>query len=210
MYSLKLQYESRRGFTLVELILFMAISSMLMLTFFSVLTFNLKSSERSLLEDEMLLNGRYIIEYIKEETAQADRIIPSYSFSGLDEKFPTNIGFVIVNVKTYEEIVEDEKLFDEDKKIENKEYKEKYCNYSTYYFKDNKVIRIAVNKVGSNVLPYHGLFRGYNEIAGGVLDTSSITLKDNNLVEFDLSLGKDKKEIINFKSTISLRCPVVR
>lgn len=199
MYSLKLRYESRKAFTLVELILFMAISSLLMLTFFSVLTFNLRMSEKNLLEDEMLLNGRYILEYIKEEIANADRILPSSSFVGLDEKFPTNIGFVIVKVNSYEEIVKDEK-----------KYREKHCNYSTYYFKENKVIRIATDNIPANKLPYHGLFKGYNEIAGGLLDNSKITLQENDIVKFDLSLGEDNKSIVNFKSTIKLRCPVVR
>lgn len=198
MCSLKLPYENRRAFTLIELILFMAISSLLMLTYFSVLTFNLRVSERNLLEDEMLLNGRYILEYIKEEIAHADRIVTSSNFAGLDEKFPTNIGFVIVNVQPHNPTTEKITSLDS------------ICNYSTYYFNDNKIIRIAASKIGNNQLPYHGLFRGYNEIAGGVLESSKISLEQNDLVKFDLCLGEDKREIVSFKSTINLRCPVVR
>lgn len=198
MFSLTLQSENREGFTLIELILFMAISSLLMLTYFSVLTFNLRVSERNLLEDEMLLNGRYILEYIKEEIASADRIVPSSSFVGLDEKFPTNIGFVIVNIKPYNKLSTEKIISSED-----------VCDYSTYYFKDDKIIRLAANKIGNNQLPYYGLFSGHNEIAGGLLEDSKISLEQKNFIKFDLSLGENKKEIVRFKSTINLRCPVV-
>lgn len=197
MCSLKLRYESRKAFTLVELLLFMAISSMLMLTLFSVLTFHLRASERILLEDQMLLNGRYCIEYVKEEIANADRIILSHHFSGLDKNHPTNIGFVIANF--YYNTNKD------DGKIDTS------YNYSTFYFKNNKLIRIATdNFTVSTSYPYYGLFSGYNELSEGVLKDSKITLEENDLVKFDLSLGENKKEISKFKTTITLRCPVVR
>ena len=195
MWSLKLQYESRKGFTLVELILFIGISSMLMLTLFSILTFHIKTSEKILLEDEILLNGRYCIEYIKNEISNADKIIVSHHFQGLDEKYPSNIGFVIAKFR-----------YSMDDK---KEMKTSY-NYSTYYFQKNKLIRVATNNFTlSDELPYSKLFKGYNEISEGVLKASTITLQDHNLITFDLSLGENDKEIAKFNTTINLRCPVV-
>lgn len=210
MCNLAPQYGGKKGFTLVEVILGIAIMSLLIITFYTVLSFNLKVNESSLLEDEILLNGRYVLEYIKEEIISADRIVSSHRFEDLDTKFPTNIGFVIVKVIDYEKL---ESKKDDNKKAntEKKEYiyKEKECNYITYYFKEDSIIRIS-GKAPSNIFPYANLFKGYNQIGEGLLETSNIALQKNNLINIDLSLGKDKKEIASFKSTIIVRCPVVR
>ena len=95
MFNLKHGYLNKKGFTLLELILGIGIMSLLIITFYTILTFNLKVNEKALLEDEILLNGRYILEYIKGEINSADKIIVSDKFEGLDGKFPNNIGFVI-------------------------------------------------------------------------------------------------------------------
>lgn len=205
MYILKPPYGNKSGFTILELILFMAISSLLMMTFFSVLSFNARASERIMLEDEMLLNGRYAIEYIKERLISADQVILSKNFPGLDENYPTNIGFVIVE-HTY-------KALDKNNSPGEKSKKEFYIsyNYSTYYIEFGKLKRIGTSEYNNpNALPYYGSFQGHNVIIDCILEDSKIKLQDNNLVKFDISIGKDKKKVTDFKTTISLRCPVVR
>lgn len=199
MYNSVPRYQSKRGFTLIELILGISIMSLLIITFYTVLSFNLKVNESSLIQDELLLNGRYVSEYIKEEIMSADRIVSSYKFEDLDTKFPTNIGFVIVKVIDYE-------------KIESKKeyiYREKDCNYITYYFKEDSIIRVS-GRASSKSFPYVSIFKGYNQMGEGFLEISNINLQKDNLINIDLSLGKDKKGISSFNSTIVVRCPVVR
>lgn len=208
MWNLKPQYENKKvftikkGFTLVELMLSVGIMSLLIITFYTILSFNIKSNENNFLEDEILLNGRYIIEYIREEIVSADEIICSHHFSNLDTKFPTNVGFVIVKIADYEKSGSGDK--------DNK-YKPKGYNYITYYFKNDSIIRIAGNTSGNmQILPNADVFEGYNKIGELLLQNSNITLQQNNIIKMHLSLGKDNKEIAKFNSNISIRCPLVR
>ncbi len=202
MSNLQLQYENKKGFTLIELMLGLGIMSLLIMTFYTILSYNLKSNENNLLEDEILLNGRYILEYIKEEIASADKIICSHHFSNLDIKFPTNIGFVIVKVLDYEKAEVPEN--------DNK-YKAKGYNFITYYFKNDSIIRIAGNTTSDlQILPNADLFEGYNKIGELLLDNSNISLQDNNTIKLSLHLGKAYKEIASFNSNINIRCPLVR
>lgn len=210
MFNLGPRYLGKKGFTLIELILGIAIMSMLIIIFYTVLSFDLRVNEVSLLEDELLLNGRYVLEYLKEEIMSADRIVCSDRFENLDIKFPTNIGFVIVKVIDYEKL-ESKKDANKEANTEKKEYiyKEKECNYITYYFKEDSIIRIS-GKSPSNIFPYADIFKGYNKIGESILEASKIILQKDNLVRIELSLGKDEKEISSFKSNIIVRCPVVR
>lgn len=200
MFNLKHAYLNRKGFTLLELILGISIMSLLLITFYTILSFNLKVNEKALLEDEMLLNGRYMLEYIKEEIVSADKIISSDKIEDLDEKFPNNIGFVIVKVKGYEKRTP---------KSSDNIYKESGYIYTSYYFENNSIIRIA-GEVNNDKLPNFTIFKGYNKLGEGLLDSSSIKLQEDDLIDIDLSLGKDGKEIAKFKSTIAIRCPLVR
>lgn len=200
MFNLKHGYLNKKGFTLLELILGIGIMSLLVITFYTILTFNLKVNEKALLEDEILLNGRYILEYIKGEINSADKIIVSDKFEGLDGKFPNNIGFVIVKVTRYEKT---------NPKFKDNIYRESESSYTTYYFKDNNLIRIN-GKYPSNEFPYVSIFGGYNKLGERLLESSNIRLEEDNLIHIDLSMGKDGKEIAKFKSTIAPRCPLVR
>ncbi len=200
IFNLRNKHLNKKGFTLLELILGVSIMSLLIITFYNILSFNLKINEKALLKDEALLNGRYILEYIKEEIGSADKIICSDKFEGLDEKFPTNIGFVIVKVISYEKINPQSK---------DNIYKEKESSYTTYYFKNNSIIRIS-GKAASNKFPYVSIFEGYNKVGEGLLETSNIRLQEKDFIDIDLSLGENGKEIVNFKSTITVRCPLVQ
>src|SRR5690606_10959816 len=103
---------------LIELILSLAICSIIALSLISLLQFSISSCNLGNMEDEILLNGRYALEYIKREIKAAEKIISTEKFDSLDELYKDNFGFVIMNYDpgiTY-----------------------KY-NYATYYFKDNKI-----------------------------------------------------------------------
>ncbi len=208
MLKLKLVFQNRRGFTLIELVLGMLLISMLIITLYTCLSFTLKLNEKSIIEDEMLLNGRYILEYIKEEISSADKIISSSYFKDLNKKYPRNIGFVILKI---------------DMGLDNKNTDKNKFNlysYTTYYFQDDAIIRInAKRKVNKDrvfstektsiIFPTANEFTGYNKIGYNILRESNISLKDDNLISLDLYLKSEKSEISNFSSDIYVRCRVV-
>lgn len=208
MWKLKLVFQNKKGFTLFELVLGMAIMSILFLTLYSCLSFTLKLNQKSVAEDEILLNGRYILEYIKDEITSADKIINSSYFLDLDSKFPGNIGFVILN-KTISPINKDPT-------------KKKYdvYSYTSYYLENGTMIRInAKRDVEKDVLlstektiknfPGADEFRGYNKMAYDLLNSSKISLKENNIISFDLFFKNKNSQITSFKSDIFVRCKVV-
>lgn len=208
MWKFKLAFQNKKAFTLLELVLGMAIISILITTLYTCLTFTLRVNQKSLEEDEILLNGRYILEYIKEEIRSADRIIDSSRFYKLDSKFPRNIGFVILEI-TIGPVVKNSPKKDYD-----------IYSYTTYYFQDDSIIRINtkvdVDKNGDlsieeilEKLPGADHFKGYNNMGYHILETSKISLKENNIISFDLFFKNEKSEISNFKSDIFVRCKVV-
>lgn len=201
MLKLELKFQDEYGFTLIEVVVGLAIISILIVTLYTSLSYTSKVSQNSLDRDELLLNGRYALEYIKENIGSADKIIASPCFEGLDTTFPSNIGFVILNISLNEK---------------NDEY-----SYTTYYFKNDSIVRInAKVYMAKNIildtdklktsLPKAEDFSGYNAIGYDILRESSIVLNENDLISLSLSLKKENTVILNFKSDIFPRCPVVK
>lgn len=203
MLKSKLQFQDRKGFTLIELVLGISLISMILLTFLSLFSFVLKVNERDLLKDEMLLNGRYTSEYIKEEISSADKIIVSSLFYGLNEKFKRNMGFVIL-------------------KIDRESFKkEDQYSYTTYFFREDTIVRVnaKINLVKNKEfltrdilknLPHPDLFKGYNTMCNSVLDESEIILDKDDIVHLNLFLKDEKTEKFQFESNVFLRCEVLR
>ncbi|HSH36402.1 PilW family protein [Schnuerera sp.] len=183
---MKLKREG--GFTLIELILALAINSILFLAIFSMLNFSVRCCKLGDIEDEVLLNGRYALEYIKREIRSADKIISTEKFDSLDEEYEDHFGFVIMNYDS------------------NKTFK---YNYITYYFKNNKIYRIAANRVNDK-LPKGSEFSGHNEIAEFIESVEGTNINFNTkLIELIFILeGKDLKEI-KLQSKLSVRCPTI-
>ena len=178
--------DREQGFTLIELLLSLAISSILFLSFYSILKFTTNTCKIGEEIDELMLNGQYAIEYIKKEIRQAEKIISIEQIEGLNEKYPNNIGFVIMRHSP-----------------------EKEYNYSTYYLKNNKIYRIAINKSDAN-LPRFSDFSGHNILAEHVVSIgdSNINFKTKTVDLQFIFKGVLGEEIV-FKTKTFIRCPII-
>lgn len=176
------------GFTLIELLLSLAIGSILIMCFIIILNFAIDSCKLGEAEDEILLNGRYAIEYIKKEIKLADKIISTDKIDQFNEKYENNLGFVIM------------------KYIPDTYYK---YNYSSYYFKNNRIYRIAANSTNDK-LPRVTLFGGHNELAEHIksIERTSIDF-DTKLINLSFELKGEIGSESNFNLIIGIRCPVL-
>ncbi len=180
------------GFTLIELILALSIGSIVLLSLYSILNFTMNVCKAREGEDEVLLNGRYAIEYIKREIECAEEIIDIKLeiFSEIDEKYEENIGFIIMRY--------------EPEATGGKKY-----NYSTYYIRNNKIYRIAAN-TQNDQYPRGSMFGGHNVIAEYVVSFNNTNIDfDTRLIDLCLAFKKDKGQEISFNTKIKVRCPVV-
>lgn len=181
--------KDRKGFTLIELILTLSISSLIFLTLISVLKFTVNSYKLGEMEDELILNGKYVVEFIKKEIRSADKIISSDKIEFLHEEFGENVGFVVM-------------------KYNNPGEYYKY-NYSTYYLKDNKIIRVAAN-TNNEKLPRAGMFRGYNEVAEHIVSIEGTKADfSKRTIDLNITLGDRDGMSTKFSTTIFIRCPVL-
>lgn len=184
MLNLRRSYLPNRGFTVIELILVMAISSMLVLPFISILNLSNISCASTEEKDELMLNANFAIDYIKYEIKSADKIISSQKFKELDAKYPTNIGFVI--------------------KIND--LQEGKSRYITYYTDKDNLIRIACEKENENY-PEMKDFKGFNEICEFVESIERNTLNGDNPT-IDLDFKFNNKCDLNVKSNVFIRCEI--
>ncbi len=183
MLNIKTILLKNKGFTLIEVILVLGISSLILLPILSILDLSIKKFDRGEQKDDLLLNGRYAIEYIKDEIHMGDKIIDSSKFSGLKEKYPTNIGFVIMMNK------------------------EEGYRYITYHIQNNKLIRIACNQVKKDYPSQFG-FDGFNVVSEYIDNIEQSSFKPRqSMVFLDFKL-KHRDEVFNLKSNIYIRCPI--
>lgn len=169
----------------------LAIGSIIIMVMFSLLSFTVQGCLRAEAEDDILLNGRYAIEYIKNEIKIADRIIPIEKIKELDEKYEDNLGFIII-------------------KHESSESGGYVYNYATYYLKDNKIYRIAANK-NNYGLPRATSFGGHNIVAENILSIEGTQIDfKRKIVRLNFILKDDNNREYSFKSLISIRCTVER
>ena len=178
------------GFTLTELLFALAIGSIIAICLYSILNFTINVYKFTDTQDEILLNGHYAIEYIKREIESAEKIIDINLdiFSEIVEKYEDNIGFVIMRY--------------------NPQDTEKY-NYSTYYFKNNKIYRLAVNRAIEEY-PKGGSFGGHNQIAEFVISIEGTGIDfEAGLIDLSFILKGKQGRDINFRTKLNIRCPVV-
>lgn len=175
------------GFTLLELLLALSISSIIVVCLYSILSFTINTCKLGSGEDEVLLNGRYAIEYIKREIKSAEKVISIDKCEGLNQKYEDNIGFVIMRY------------------IPNANYK---YNYSSYYLKNDIIYRIVANK-NNDKYPDRNSFGGHNEVAEYVksIEGTSINFKTKTIDLVFILKGENGREI-KFRSKLSIRCPV--
>lgn len=190
MLNLREAYLSRKGFTLIEVVVSIALASILISSIYSLLAFTEKVAKKSDDLDLLLYNGRYAMEYIKGEINSADKIISSSDFKDLDKRFPSNIGFVAMKeVPTYDSQA-------------NINY-----NFVTYYHRDNELVRLAYTSLKKPV--YSGYaFDGFNQVTDSFrsLNNSLIDV-DNNLIIISIELERGDAELV-LESTIKIRCEV--
>ena len=176
------------GFTLIELILSMAIISILFLSFYSMLDFTTNTCKFGEENDEIMLNGQYAIEYIKGEIREAEKIISIDCFEGFKSEYKDNFGFVIMRY------------------YPNEPYK---YNYSTYYLKNNKIYRIAESRE-EDTLPSISTFSGHNLVAENVISIDKTNIDfDTKVVDLNFVLKGDLGKAKDFKAKIFIRCPVI-
>lgn len=182
--------NNKCGFTLIELLLSLAISSIIVVTLYSILKFTITACKIGDMEDEILLNGKYAIEYIKKEIQTADAIIAIDKFEGLRDEYEKNIGFVILH------------YFPKD----NLKY-----NYSTYYHKDNGIYRIGTN-VDSELYPKASSFTkgGHNKVADYVVSIDGTGIDfEANIIELCFTLQESRGRSTIFKTKSIIRCPAI-
>lgn len=193
MLSLREPSSNRKGFTLVEMVLYIGILSILLTSLCMVLSITSRASLDSESLDMALFNGRFAMEYIKGEIISADRIITSSEFDNLDEDFPNNIGFVSL---------EEELYYDFDGKVTNSNY-----NFRTYYVEDDKLVRVAYNTSNPSFYDSERL-SGYNQICDGIVEANNCSLdKENRLIRLSFSLDRGTVPLL-LKTAISIRCDI--
>jgi len=194
MWNLNLSFQRLKGFSLIELILWLALFSVLMTASISLLINVNGLINRGHNQDTMLLTGQYALDYIKKEILGADRIIPSSKITNLDRIYPNNIGFVILNIKAEDNEFTGKKIYT--------------YNYSTYYLKNDQLIRIATNRNDPNYPPAKE-FSGYNQLCKGVAKLWKTRLDMvNKMIHLNLTISVANAQEQNFKSTIKLNCPI--
>lgn len=183
---IKIREQKSKGFTLIEMLMTFTAGFILMVCFSLLLRFTIDSNKVLENNNEILLNARYALEYIKQEIRLADMIISADKFDLLNEKYETNFGFVVVKINPNDLL--------------------KY-NYSTYYFKDNKIIRIATN-TSNFTFPNGNSFGGFNVIAEYINSIEGTAIDFNNrLIKITLMLEGKNKSHLNM--TVRILCPIV-
>ena len=182
MWNIKPLSKGRKGFTLMELVFCLCIGSIIVGISFSLLTMSQKANSFAEQADDLLYNGNFALEFIKNEIQNADKIISSHKIQNLSTLYPNNIGFVIMEHTN-----------------------DKESMYMTYIIKENKLIRIARGIDKGLALPAEAL-SGHNEIFGNIKSFGDTSIDwDNSVLYLDLDIGVNKF-IDSFKTTMSLTC----
>lgn len=190
-------FHKNKGFTLIELILVIAICSIIILPIYSILNTSSNIFVYSKEKDELMLNAKHSIEYIKNDIKSSDFIIAQYKIKGLKNKYPTNIGFVLV-------------IVEERNNPENPREKIDIYKYVTYYTKAGKLIRIAFEDKALNY-PSKDQLRGHNEVCRMIESIENTKFDmENSIVhlDFDFKSPKNDKYLFNVKSDIYIRCKI--
>lgn len=102
MQNFKLEGTRNKGFTLIELLIGIGLTSLLISLSFSILSITSKLSNEALTLDDFLLQGRFALEYIKEDILDIDKSIKSIEIISMQDYLPDNfmytetLGFFII------------------------------------------------------------------------------------------------------------------
>jgi prepilin-type N-terminal cleavage/methylation domain-containing protein len=188
MLNLRQLFLNRRGFSLIEFILVIGISSMIFLIIFSLYEINSKAMVYADERDEVYLYGKYIVDYIGYEVRNSDLIIRADKIKELNTKYPNNVGFLA--------------MIDRGENYAANGHDYRYV-FFTYHLKGNTLERIAYNTNNSKY-PTATQLRGYNGIYDKVLSIKESKLNfDSKLLELSVTLGTDNNSK-TYKSAIYL------
>lgn len=176
-------YFLNRGFTLIELLLYLCFSSVILVICGSLVLISNNTAKLASDTDEILLQGRYSMEYIKNEVKKSDRIISSDKIEDLNRTYPENIGFVLM----------------QDNKVDKSPTR---YTFITYYKKNNQLVRIAINK-SKDIYPHSKELSGYNGVGEYLLSIKDTSVKyEDMLINLELMFGMEGSSNHLFKSTI--------
>ena len=102
MLSFKPPGTSNKGFTLIELIIGIGLTGMLISMSFSVFDTTSRISKQVSIEDDFLLQGRFAIEYIRDDITEDNKAIKSIQIVSIKDYLPDKfnytdtLGFFIV------------------------------------------------------------------------------------------------------------------
>lgn len=185
LYINHLYVNNRLGFTMIEFVVGIGVLSLVFSSMFSMFNYTIQASSLGENMDDMLLNGRFGIEFIKEEVRAADKIISAGKIEDLNFLYPNNIGFV---------------LFTDMKKQDPSVIASERYRFVTYYLKNDKLVRISTNK-GTTIYPLASKLSGHNELIHGVLSIEDSGFNhEDRLIHLKFSMGYDGKEFHQFKS----------
>ncbi|HEY8361441.1 MAG TPA: prepilin-type N-terminal cleavage/methylation domain-containing protein [Tissierellaceae bacterium] len=185
MLNLKPTFLKNKGFTILELLLAFGISSIIVLSLVNILYFSKHAYLLGNEIDELILNGRYAIEYIKDEVKSADKILSSNKIEGLNEAYKENVGFVVVN---------------KENEILNR--------YTTYYKKGDKLVRIS-GLAKENSYPIYTQLEGHNEICESIYSFGNTGLDvENKMIYLDFLFLLSDGQVLNFRTNFYIRCPI--
>lgn len=93
MPNLKLQEIWNKGFTLIELVIGIAFTGLVISLSFSVFSFTSKVASGVSVEDDFLLQGRFAIEFIKDEFTKDDPAIKSIEVVSMEDYLPEDFRY---------------------------------------------------------------------------------------------------------------------
>lgn len=199
MWFLNRYYQNQRnkGFLLMDLLIGLAVGSILFTSICSLFKYCINSSKIAEEKEDLTLNGRYAIEYMKNEIKSADEIILIDKIKGYDEKYSNNFGFVIkqkIEIKLLKPI-------NKDKRFENR--------YIIYYINDCYLRRDSVTQKTERI-PEAREFSGSNTIAEKIksIDGSHIDFNDKRIIIMLKLCGRWNKSL-EVGTEIYVRSPII-
>lgn len=96
MLNFKRQETWNRAFTLIELVIGIGLTGLLLLVSFSIFSFTSKVASDVQTEDDFLLQGRFAIEYVREDITEATEIVSMEEYLPDNFLYTDTLDFFIV------------------------------------------------------------------------------------------------------------------
>lgn len=94
MLSFRRQGICNKGFTLIELVIGIGLIGLLISITFSVFSFTSLVFDKIQVEDDLLLQGRFALEYIREEITERDIVTEALEIISMNDYLPDNFSYL--------------------------------------------------------------------------------------------------------------------